>query len=361
MELIELEGTPGAMGRTFGRRCRDAVHGLYRARLANALEQARTYGGRALNEARLLAVAARCLPLVRDHHPEGFEELSGIAEGADMDLARIWAMNALTDLRDYAAYAEDLGAPSAPEGEGCTAIVVGSGRSATGGCLAGQTWDLSTDNLPFVCLVRRRPSHGPATVCLTTVGCLSLIGVNEAGVAVGTTNLRTTDVQLGVGYLDVIHRALSQDCRAAATRAVREATRMAAHFFWVVDAAGAVAIEGSGRAALEATVAPEEVYVHANHALTAPVRAVEAAGTPMASSHHRQARAEVLTRAAPRTTPEALRAMLGDGEGAELAICRRDFAGISTNGALVVDPGQGSAWAVQGPPADADWLELPVR
>lgn len=359
MRVVEVAGRPAEMGAAFGEACRAEARALYRARVANAVAQARSYGGRTIDEAWLLDAARRCLSRVQAYHPPGFEELEGVARGAGMSVEAVWAMNALTDLRDFAAYGPELVAPSPVDGEGCSSVVVPPGRSATGACLAAQTWDLATDNMPFVCVVRRRPSHGPPTVALTTAGCLTLIGLNACGVGVGTTNLRTTDVQLGVGYLDVIHAATAASDLERAVGAIRRATRMGAHYFWVVDAERGWALEGSARALVEVPVAATP-HVHTNHALEPAVAALEAPNTPMASSRYRQSRLQALVQGVAKLARSDLRRFLADTDGGALAINRRDFDGISTNGAVVMDPAAGVLDVAHGPPAADRWQTVSV-
>ncbi|MEO1227634.1 MAG: C45 family peptidase [Myxococcota bacterium] len=354
MQVIELAGEPFDMGVDFGRQARDEIGELYRLRLANAIAQAREYGARAVDEEWLTAVSERCLPYVQAHHREGFDELRGIAEGSGRPLAQIWSMNALTDLRDVAAFSE-LPAPSAlPEGEGCSSIVVHSDAS-TSGPLVGQTWDLGTDNMPFVRIVRRRPRRGPSTTSLTTVGCLSLIGANDQGLAVGTTNLRSSDARLGVGYLDVIHRMLASRTFEEARDSLLTAHRSGAHYFYLASADGRLStFEGTAGQVRETAVA-SGFLVHCNHMLHPENVPLEVRGTPTASTHHRQERLEALARASSPLGPEDLRDFFADGEGAELAINRKDYGGISSNGSVVVAPARGELWAVHGPADVGRW------
>ena len=167
-------------------------------------------------------------------------ELEGIARGADLSVAQVIALNGLTDYWDAFAW----GDPEEAFG-GCTALLVPPERSATGRSLCGQTWDLATDNQPFVLLVERRPTIGPATLSLTCAGCLSIVGLNDEGLAVGTTNLRTPDARPGVAYTLLLHRALREHSAVNACNAIASAERAGAHFYFFADAHEIVAIEAS--------------------------------------------------------------------------------------------------------------------
>ena len=108
VRVLSFSGTPQTIGEAFGETCRPAIHELYERRLANAIGQAREYGGRKVGEAEVLRVAAACVEPTRVHHPDGFAELEGIARGADLSLVAVLAMNGLTDLRDVLAWGGEL-------------------------------------------------------------------------------------------------------------------------------------------------------------------------------------------------------------------------------------------------------------
>ena len=358
MKTLEVSGTFREMGAAHGEAHREAIHALYARRVANAIEQAQTYGGRTIDEPGLLALSERCLPAVEAFHPEGWQELCGIAEGAGLRPLQVWTMNALTDLRDVAAFADI--APA--DGEGCSSFMVQGDRTETGRRFCGQTWDLSTDNMPHVLMIRRKPAQGPETLCLTTTGCLSLVGLNAHGVAVGTTNIRARDSRYGVCYLDVIHKALTTAATApAAVDIIAGAPRAGAHYFFVLDRAGeAIALECTA-AQHEAVRLTSGAYVHCNHFLCEGLVPLEVKGTPMASSHHRQRRlTDLIEGAADPLTPTALQGFLADREGGANAIARHDYAGISSNGAVILEPAAGQLWAVHGPADIGEWQHMQI-
>jgi isopenicillin-N N-acyltransferase-like protein len=353
MRILSFSGSPAAIGEAFGEECRAQIAELYAARLGNAVSQAKQHGGRDVDERAVLEVARACLAPTQAHHPDGFAELEGIARGAKLSLERVLAMNGLTDLRDVLAW----GGPLESLG-GCSAFVVAGDFTANGKLLCGQTWDLATDNMPYVVAVHRRPSDGPSTWCLTTVGCLSLIGLNEHGIACGTTNIRTTNSRPGVTYLSLIHKALCQTTLAAAREAITDSQRAGAHFYYLADATGhALAIECTPE---HADVIEIELgaYVHTNHCRIPAHQAIEG-NTPSASSHARQDRLERLIAEDCGTADlDAAKRWLSDRENGENAISRTDYEGISSNGAVVMEPESGTIHVGHGPPHATSWVDL---
>jgi isopenicillin-N N-acyltransferase-like protein len=206
--------------------------------------------------------------------------------------------------------------------------------------------------------VRRAPEGGPRTVSLTTDGCLSLIGLSEEGIAVGTTNIRTTDARAGVSYLDVIHRALSARTFEAAAAAVTDAPRAGAHYYHLADGQGrAAGIECTALRSARIDVAAG-TYVHCNHVLVEAHCALEARG-PLASSRQRQARLAELLEGHPGAirVPD-LERFLADHRHGEDAICRHDLGGITSNASVILDPARRVLRAVQGPACAGRWIEV---
>lgn len=355
MRRIELSGTHGAMGEAFGEAFRDEIARLYALRLANALRQATQFGGRSASEADLLRLAGACLAVSERFDPRGTEELRGIARGARLSAEQTLAMNGLTDLRDGLAWGE-LGEAGA---EGCTAVIVQRDAAADGRPRLAQSWDLASDNAPFIVCVQRRPVNGPRTWSLTTVGCQSLMSMNEHGLALGTTNLRTRDSGVGVPYLGLIHRALDEHGAAAAARVIANAPRAGAHSYLALDRSGAGAVvECTGKLA-HTLVVERGTHVHTNHCQV-PAHAALEADTPRKSSEARLARMrELLAAHAGEIDAAFLRACYADSAGGALAICRKDFDGISTNAASVMTPETGELWGCAGVPDDpGKWERL---
>ncbi len=355
MRRIDLSGSHAAMGEAYGEAYRGEIAQLYALRVENALRQATQYGGGATSEGDLLRLAAACLAASERFDPRGTAELRGIARGARLGAEQVLAMNGLTDLRDGLAWGErsEVGA------EGCTAVIVQRDASADGRARLAQSWDLASDNSSFVVFVHRTPASGPQTWSITTVGCQSLMSLSEAGLALGTTNLRTRDAGVGVPYLGLIHRALDEPDAASAARVIAGAKRAGAHSYLALDRAGAAAVvECTGKLA-HTFVIEHGTHVHTNHCQVAAHIALEA-DTPRKSSEARLARMrELLAAGAGRIDAAFLRACYADPAGGSLAICRQDFDGISTNAASVMTPESGELWGCAGVPDAAEkWERL---
>lgn len=211
-------------------------------------------------------------------------------------------------------------------------------------------------NLP---VITRRPAGAPATWSLTLTGCLTLIGMNDAGIAAGNTNLRTVDVRPGVQYLTVLHRALRARSLAEAAACIARAPRAAAHYYYAGSADGeAVGLECSARR--EARFTPGSgAFVHCNHALSPDIGALESAPAGP-SSQHRQARlTALLAEHCGSIGVEDLKRYLADHEGGpSRAICRHGHDGVSTNAAVIMSPATLELHACRGPAHEGEWVRV---
>jgi len=314
------------MGESFGEQLRTEARELYAIRLRSALTQAHEEGLRDATEEDLHRVARASMCITADCDPETADEMEGIARGTGLTLEQVMVLNGLTDLRDALSWwrgGELFG--------GCTAIVAQSDATRDERLLCGQTWDLGTDNMPYVLAVRRMPRSGLRSVGLTVAGSLPFLGINEAGLAVGTTNLRTRDAQPGVIYVSLIDRALRSRTACEALAAMSAPRRAGGHFFYVADALGsAVALECTAQrhAARELTYG---VFVHANHCLMPEYREIDVdASHPSTQARQRQMTA-LAENAVGKLDAEALKLFFADTSGVPVAICRDDVDGTSTN------------------------------
>lgn len=214
--------------------------------------------------------------------------------------------------------------------------------------------------MDYVMLVRRRPDNGPETASLTLSGCLSLIGINSEGLAIGTTNFVLPDTQAGIHYLQLIHRLLR--CRNAeeAAEVTERAPLMAAHYYYLADAEGAgIGLERNARMTRRFT--PEQGrLVRCNHPFDPDLQKLERL-PPTDSSCFRQQRLTTLIdeHSAPIGI-EDLKSFLGDHEGGEIGLCRHCAppADVSTNACVILSPETREIHACRGQAHAGAWVRL---
>jgi len=278
-------------------------------------------------------------------------EHAGIAEGASVSVEALYGTTNMTDVRDV------LLLPSTERDEGCTSLLVPPALSRSGDIIVGQTWDLNPTDLDFVVAIHRQPTQGPETWSVTCAGALSLTGMSAAGVAVGTTNIKTRRSRVGVGYLSLLHRAIRATSAAEAALLVRGAPRAAAHTFWLADAGSAAELECDPDNVSERRAEAGPV-ARTNHCLSEGMRAVE--GEPAtASSQKRLARAEERLRAGSHDVA-SLQALMRDRSDGVDSINRytEDEQGTTTNACIICVPARRELYACRGPADRGRWQQL---
>jgi isopenicillin-N N-acyltransferase-like protein len=351
LDTVSVRGNPRDLGRAQGEAFRDRIH-AYTAQRIDAFEVYAAERGRKRARAEFLEAGARCLAVHSKWHPEGAEEHEGIAEGARIDAALLYATTNMTDVRDVLL----LPAPAATD-DGCTALLVPPNLSQNAEIIAGQTWDLNPSDLEFVVGVHRLPSDGPETWSVTCAGALSLVGMNEFGLAVGTTNVKTARSRPGVGYIGVLHRALGQRSVEAASEVVRGAPRAAAHTYWVADETSAREFECDPDDVVERPLG-ERALARTNHCMAKTLVARE--GEPKtASSARRLSRAETAL-ALGAVDVARIRALFADRSDGVDSINRypEDEQGTATNACLIAVPKARELWACRGPADRGVWHKL---
>ncbi len=348
LPLVELEGDFRQMGRQFGEACRSQIQELFEIRLQSAIEHA-AEKGRIFTPEQALSLVAANLPIVQNYSQEIYEECLGISEGANISLAQLFILQGLTDFRDFLTWGK------VADGFGCTAFAIPKEMTASNSSILAQNWDLGTKNMPFVCMVHRRPINSPESYSLTVYGGLSMIGLNSEGIAVGTTNIKSTDSTIGVHYLHIIHNILSGKSLLEAEKKVIKAPRSGAHFYLLGDRMGK--FKGIECTALNhAYILPKKNCIsHCNHILHPSLVELEAEKRS-ASTCFRQERITSLLNDTNFSIAK-VKEILADHEGEELAICRHDKKGdgISTNAAVIIEPQNGKIHACRSQPHLGNW------
>jgi isopenicillin-N N-acyltransferase-like protein len=349
------------MGRRHGEVLAERIRAFVPMRFDATLEHLRAFGIDTV--APLVDLARRCRHVHARWDPDGHAEHAGIAEGAGVDADELYAAANMTDLRDVLAYGGHNAFDGALRGlpadaEGCSAVLVPKVASADGEVLAAQTWDLNPQDLDFVVAIHRLPDAAPESWSVTCTGCLSLVGMNAAGLAVGTTNVKTRDVRPGVGYMGVLHRMLECRTFAEAAAACEQAPRAAAHTYWLADAERIAEWETSASKVLRRD-ADRGPLARTNHCLhTAHV--AEQAEPPTSSSRARLARIQGRLGALTAVTPDDVRAIFADRSDGFDSVNRfpEDQQGTATNAVVVMVPVRREMWACRGPADRGAWVRL---
>ncbi|MBO6638527.1 MAG: hypothetical protein JJ920_15270 [Roseitalea sp.] len=349
---LRVCGNAREMGIQYGTHFRPMIRQFIDARMTAVAAYLDGIGTGAVD--RLIAAGAECLDRTSVFDPQGVDEHHGIARGAQVDPVRLFTAANMTDVRDIIALPD---APPPAGDEGCTTALLPGDMCAGGTSLFGQTWDLNGPDMDFVIALHRMPTDGLETWTATCAGCQTLMGMNAAGIAVGTNNLKTRFSRIGVPYLSVLHKALAQASRQAASAVLQSAPVAGAHSYWVGTQQGGIEWERTPVSAFERDTADGPV-ARTNHCLFTDNREIEDALSE--STIPRLERLTALVDERKPHTLETLKTMMGDRSEGRLSINRyaEDESGAVTNAVALFDPRQRVMSACRGQADRGEWVTL---
>jgi isopenicillin-N N-acyltransferase-like protein len=301
------------------------------------------------DEATFRNLGAACLEAVRAWDATGHAEHLAVAAAANVDAVDLFTAGNMTDIRDI------LALPRVADAEGCSTALVPASHTLGGYVIASQTWDLNPTDLDYVVAVERRPADGPRTWSVTCCGCPSLIGMNEHGVCVGTTNIKTRGSRIGIPYMAVLHRAIRSRTRAEAAAIYESVPLAAAHTYWAADAAGVTDWECTPDSRVRRDGGP---LYRTNHCLV-PDHAARQGEAATASSQARLARLGAVLNAG-RQDVNTIRQLFADRSDGVDSINRftEDGQGTTTNACFIGIPQTRELHACRGSADRGTWVSF---
>ncbi len=348
--LFTIEGAARERGRQYGR--------LAAKRIETSLSiyMAAWGAGDASARSALLERARAFVPVIGDRFPELFEEMRGIAEGAERPLEEIVALNARTEL----LYGE--------QADGCTGAVL-LPEAAGGHVVIGQNWDWRPACRDAAILLRVVPDRGPSLLTFVEAGMLARSGMSSAGIGL-CGNFLHSDMdhrQRGVP-IPLIRRAIlmSPSLPAAVGEVLRAPRAFSSNHLLAHRDGEAVDLEAS----------PPEVFplfaeggllVHSNHFKAAAGRVKDTGLPRYPDSLFRDRR--VLKRLWEGRRPLGVRDLqeaLRDHFGLPDSVCRHraprpDGTEIETVASVVMDLTEGELWLCPGPVCQNEYRRFTLR
>ena len=364
IRVLEVSGSPFAMGRQHGAAHKEAIVAFARERVH--LSGDPKWTGRGLSKGEVFALAERCLEEHARYAPHLIEELNGMGEATGLSLAELIIVGGFTDFIDtvHNATVHNAKAPASPVpahagADNCTAFLVPDNRAADGRGFYGQTWDMHDTATPHVVMLRGEPEDKPAFLAFTTVGCVGMIGMNSEGVAVGINNLSGADGQVGVTWPFVVRRMLEQSNAEDALACITEAKLAGAHNYLLMDSSSRGYSVEATPTKTHITELREDPLAHTNHCLWEKTRLVERKreAASQASSEARLRRGYDLL-AKGDLTEEDLQALTRDPEA--VCVTSKPPLHVETCGAAVMRPATGDFWAVWGLPSENSYEHFTV-
>ena len=347
--LVSASGSRTEIGFEHGAQARDLVRGT----LEWSLEQLATGG---VDRAEARSRVEQLVPFISSQAPELLEECDGIAQGAGLELTDVLIINARYEL----LFLDGSRAPRpGVAGAECTLFGVGGGRTEDGAPIIGQNVDLGADARPFWILLDVAPTGAPRVLTVTMAGMLAQEGINDAGLALCGSMVRSGGWGAGLPTRKFLRRqVLEQRTVAEALRKILSIPRRASsHNLLLADEHSMVDVETTARE-VRVLEPAEGTLAHTNHYLhDENLSWNDGLGDYLKNSTTRHdSMARLLAEAPARVSVEDLRAILSDHSGEPHAICRhgsRDAWHGETNVAVISEPAKNTMHVGLGPPCES--------
>lgn len=348
--LVSAAGSRLEVGFEHGRQARDLVRGT----LEWSLGQLATGGVDRTEAARRVE---KLVPFIVANSPELYEEGEGIAQGAGITLTDVFIINSRYEL----LFIDGSMAPRpGVAGAECTLFAVAGDRTADGAPIIGQNVDLGPDARPLWILLDIEPPGAPRLLTVTMAGMLAQEGINEAGLALCGSMVRSGGWGAGLPTRKFLRRrVLEQRSVAAGIRAITTARKRASsHNLLLADAVTAADIETSAEE-VRVLELSQGSLVHTNHYLhedLAPWNR-DLGGYLENSEARRNTMQRLLANTGSAVSVEDLWGALASHEGEPNAICRhsaRDAWHGETNVAVIAEPAKRSIHVGFGPPCESE-------
>jgi isopenicillin-N N-acyltransferase-like protein len=179
LKIVEVSGNHYEMGFQYGAACPE---------ISEMLDMTcQFFGGPDKAKAIIKKYVPMYLPAIEKYAPEIVEEMKGIAAGSNVELQDILFLNVTYE----------ISLPSVMGG--CTAFAAAGEATANGEVIAGQNFDYLDPWGKFLIVLKMRPAQGPRILAVTPSGCLTLFGLNSAGISFNINLLRNRDSLTPVG------------------------------------------------------------------------------------------------------------------------------------------------------------------
>jgi isopenicillin-N N-acyltransferase like protein len=317
---IRVSGSPRERGVQYGSQARDRVHaGMAGYRKAFAQSAGWTWE-------QAVDAAAHLVEPVRAAFPQYLAEMEGIAEGAGLDVADIFTMNARTEIM-WAATARQAETDRAALSRECSAFALLPQRTASGHTLIGQNWDWLDHSFDSLVVLEVEQDGKPNFVTVVEAGLLAKSSMNSSGLGVAVNSLVTSADRGGPGLpFHVLVRAFADcDTLTDAVYIASKHQRSSSGNYLLAHADGlAVNLETTpgGYQGVTPQLPRRGAIVHTNHFVSPVPGSQDVGHYAMADSLIRLQRVEahIADNEAPATV-DALHAALSDHADFPAAVC----------------------------------------
>jgi isopenicillin-N N-acyltransferase-like protein len=223
--VVKVEGTAYERGELLGRQAKEMIKGnlSYYMNIWNTMH---------ITPERVVSEANRFLPIIEKYDKDILEEMKGVAQGADLSLEEIVALNSRWEL----VYINLMAAE-------CTAISLDQTATSTGHTIIAQNWDyMPAVRNNCVLLIEKQEPESPNLAIHTEAGILGHKGINSEGLGLVVNGLASDrdKFEPKVPFLVMVRKVLNQRTITAALSAISKAERSVSGNIMLAQAGGLV-------------------------------------------------------------------------------------------------------------------------
>ncbi len=305
--LLRISGSHLQMGQQIGEAMRSQVQ--------HSIENAHKLLSDAYNDLELTWEGARIqarkyLPFAQERYPQYVDEMTGIAQGADVDFEDVVVVNAMEAVTTDALHLTR-----------CTSMALNDSYTADGHVLAAHNEDWVPEDEDDVYAVYATPQDEPPFLAMTYGALLPNIGINAYGIAQLINSVYPNDSRIGIPRILVARAVLAAKTPADAIRRAIVPHRAAGYNHLLAHESGEIySVEASARR-FEILYGLDGYIVHTNHYLTPKMQEMEDEPEELISSRVRYFRALRLLRQRPKHSIKSLQAIQKDHTNFSDSIC----------------------------------------
>lgn len=350
--MYDIEGPARQRGRQYGEQAGEQI-----ARAVAIYRE--NFAVKGIEWGEAMTLSQPFAELIAAYDAELFEEIEGIAAGAQQPLQTIVALNARTELVFWKEKQrlDDTGLCELPEE--CTSLAVQPEACAGGHMLHAQNWDWLPQAAQIGIVLRIRAAAGAEILTFVEAGQLARHGLNSAGLALTATGLHSDRDYGRVGVPSPVlrRRVLSCTQLGPALREIMASRNAFSH---------SLTLSHSGGRAICLETTPEEVFwlqpqrgiiVHANHFKhpQALAQLTDVGVRRYPESLYRDAIvADYLHARHGHISVDTVKAALADEFGRPDSVCRHPAprpggTSSATVATLIMDTTQGKLWIAPSP------------
>lgn len=259
--VIEVYGTYREIGYKIGKMFSSKIKKLIRERY-HTISREFENNELIFNKEKYEKLSKKLINSLKNHTSNEYEELCGVAEGANVNLEDVIFVLGYSDIFDalfkYTFF-------SNADGNGCTSFISSGKCNKNGKTYAGQTWDMPPRTVDYIALFHKNIDDGTEFYSYSTILGLTHFGINHKGICIGTTNVSTTETNEGVIFCALIQSALSKQNVQSSLNVLKDLPKVSGHYYYLV-APNQVAFS------LEVSAfnchirkIKNEIFTHANH------------------------------------------------------------------------------------------------